>query len=103
MFLSGHGTSSDFRSLQIIGGRGYAQGDLLRSNVEEDHKQWKEFSSDLRSLKNELKDTKGGVDYFQDVVYTHFKDAANVTGDFGNQISTLETAVNKIMENFNAK
>ena len=90
------------QSLDALKIKSDAQGNLLKSNVEEDHKQWKKFSSELRSLKNDLKEAKGGMDYFQDVVFSQFKDAANVTGDFGNRISALETAVNKIMEKYNS-
>ena len=91
------------QSLDALKLKSDEQGNLLKANVEEDHKQWKKFSSELRSLKNDLKESKGGMDYFQDVVFSQFKDAANVTGDFGNRISALETIVNKIMEKFNSK
>ena len=78
------------------------QGESINSNAEEDLKHWKNFSIELRSLKHALKDSKGEMKYYQDVVFSQFKYAANVTGNFWNRITTLETAVNKIMEKFNS-
>ena len=91
------------QSLDALKLKSDEQGNLINSNAEEDHKHWKKFSTELRSLKNDLKDSKGGMKYYQDVVFSQFKDAANVSGDFGNRISALEIAVNKLMEKFNSK
>ena len=76
------------------------QGKSIKSNADEGLQHWKNFSTELRSLKNELKDSKGEMNYYKDVVFSQFKDAANVTGDFGNRITALETAVKQIMEKF---
>ena len=76
------------------------QGKSIKSNADEGLQHWKNFSTELRSLKNDLKDSKGEMNYYKDVVFSQFKDGANVTGDFGNRIIALETAVNKIMEKF---
>ena len=91
------------QSLDALKLQADAHGNLLRSNIDEDNKQWKKYSSELRSLKNDFKDSKGEMNYFKDVVYSQFKDAANVSGDFGNRIIALETAVNKLIEKLNSK
>ena len=91
------------QSLDALKLKSDEQGKSLKSNAEEDLKHWKNFSTELRSLKNDLKDSKGEMKYYQDVVFSQFKDAANVTGDFGNRITALETAVNNIIEKFNSK
>ena len=64
------------------------------------HNQWKAFANELSTLKKDLKDSKGELNYYKDVVFTEFKDA-NTTGNFGNRISVLESAVKKILEKFN--
>ena len=76
------------------------QESSINSNAAEVRNQWKTFASKLQTLKNDLQDFKGEVNYYKDVIFTHFKDAANVTGDFGNRITALESAVRKIMEKF---
>ena len=91
------------QSLDALKLQADAHGNLLRSNIDEDNKQWKKYSSELRSLKNDFKDSKGEMNYFKDVVYSQFKDAANVSGDFGNRIIALETVVNKLIEKLNSK
>ena len=65
------------------------------------HNQWKAFANELSTLKKDLKDSKGELNYYKDVVFTEFKDAANTTGNFSNRISALESAVKKILEKFN--
>ena len=91
------------QSLDALKLQADAHGNLLRSNIDEDNKQWKKYSSELRSLKNDFKDSKGEMNYFKDVVFSQFKDAANISGDFGNIIFALETTVNKLMEKHNTK
>ena len=76
------------------------QGKSIKSNADEGLQHWKNFSTELRSLKDDLKDSKGEMNYYKDVVFSQFKYATNVTGDFGNRITSLEIAVNKIMEKF---
>ena len=76
------------------------QGKSIKSNADEGLQHWKNFSTELHSLKTDLKDSKGEMNYYKDVVFSQFKDAANVIGDFGNRITALETTVNKIMEKF---
>ena len=73
---------------------------MININAAEARNQWKNFASELQTLKNDLKDTKGEVNYYKDVIFTQFKDAANVTGNFGNRLTALESAVKKIMEKF---
>ena len=63
--------------------------------------QWKAFANELSTLKKDLKDSKGKLNYYKDVVFTEFKDAANTTGNFSNRITALESAVKKILEKFN--
>ena len=65
------------------------------------HNQWKSFANELSTLKKDLKDSKGELNYYKDVVFTDFKYAANTTGNFGNRIIALESAVKKILEKFN--
>ena len=78
----------------------YDQGKSIKSNADEGLNHWKTFATELSSLKNDLKDSKGELNYYKDVVFTQFKDAANTTGNFGNRITALESAVKKIMEKF---
>jgi hypothetical protein len=91
------------QALDLLKSKSDEQGGLLRSNVAEGLSQWNTFNSELRKIKEEIKESRGGMEYFQDVVYTQFKDPANTTGDFGNIISTLEASVKKIMEKLNIK
>ena len=63
--------------------------------------QWKAFANELSTLKKDLKDSKGELNYYKDVVFTEFKDAANTTGNFSNRITALESVVKKILEKFN--
>jgi len=44
-----------------------------RSDEQGNLKQWKDLNAELQKLKEEVKDTKGELVYFKDVVYTHFK------------------------------
>ena len=90
------------QSLDALKLKSDEQGKTINSNAEEDLKHWKNFSTELRSLKSALKDSKGEMKYYRDVVFSQFKDAANVSGNFGNRITALETTVNKIMEKFNS-
>jgi chromosome segregation ATPase len=73
----------------------------LHSNNAEDLQKWKKFNKDLQNIKEDLKDSKGEVTYFEEVVYTHFKDLANTSGNYGNRIAALEAAVQKILEKLN--
>ena len=91
------------QSLDALKLKSDEQGKTINSNAEEDLKHWKNFSTELHSLKSALKDSKGEMKYYRDVVFSQFKDAANVIGNFGNRITALESAVNKIMEKFNSK
>ena len=88
------------QSLDVLKLKTEDQGNLIKAKADEGFNHWKNFSTELRSLKNDLKDSKGEMNYYKDVVFSQFKDAANVTSDFGNRITALESAVNKIMEKF---
>ena len=76
------------------------QQSSINSNAAEVRNQWNTFAFELQTLKNDLQDSKGEVNYYKDVIFTHFKDATNVTGNFGNRIIALESVVRKIMEKF---
>ena len=78
-----------------------AQENTINHNAVEGLSQWKTFANELSTLKKDLKDSKGELNYYKDVVFTEFKDAANTTGNFGNRITALESAVKKILEKFN--
>ena len=73
-------------------------GTSINSNAADARNQWKTFATELQTLKDGLKDTKGDVNYYKDVIFTEFKDAANVTGNLGTRIAALESAVQKILE-----
>ena len=74
------------------------QGTSINANAADARNQWRLFATELQTLKDGLKDTKGDVNYYKDVIFTEFKDAANVTGNFGTRIAALESAVQKILE-----
>ena len=89
------------QALDPLKAKSEEQGDLLRLNVAEDLNQWKTFNTELRKIKEEIKDSRGGMEYVQDVVYTQLKDTANTTGYFWNIIATPEASVKNIMEKLN--
>ena len=79
------------------------QGKMLQSNIASGDKNWYLINQDLRLLRAEYKEANGGMDDFKEDVYAQFKDVANVTGNFGNRISSLQMAIKKLMEKFDSK
>ena len=77
------------------------QENSIKHNAVEGLSHWKNFANELSTLKKDLKDSKGELNYYKDVVFNEFKDAANTTGNFGTRITALESAVKKILEKFN--
>ena len=88
-------------SLDALELKADAQDNSIKHNAVEGLSQWKTFANELSTLKKDLKDSKGELNYYKDVVFTEFKDAANTTGNFGKRITALESAVKKILEKFN--
>ena len=56
-------------------------------------KSWDLLNTELRQLRDDL---SGNLNDFKEETRTTFKDEANIQGDFGNRISTLELEVAKL-------
>ena len=58
---------------------------------------WDLLNKDIRKLREDHSASTENLDDFKEETRTSFKDVANAHGDFGNRISALEVAVNKLL------
>ena len=75
------------------------QENLLKESNQAGEKAWDLINNDLRKLRADHDSSKETLEEFKDEVQANLKDMANVHGNFGNRISSLESA----MANLKAK
>ena len=73
------------------------QDQRLQTTIEAGEKSWNMLNEDLRKLHADLSAPLENLEEFKEGVFTSFKDVANAHRDFGNRISALEVAVNKLL------
>ena len=73
------------------------QDKLLKATTKAGEQSWDLINEDLRKLRADHEASTENVEDFKDETRTSFKDAANIHGDFGKQISALEKAISKLM------
>lgn len=78
-------------------GRANNQEQLLQSTIQAGEKSWDILNKDIRKLHAYISAPARNLEEFKESVHTNFKDGANTQGDFGNRISSLEVAVNKLL------
>ena len=103
--MASHGSTSDsgpsveakIDSLETSLGRLRAhlerQDKLLQEANQAGEKAWDLINEDIRKLRADHAASTENLENFEEESHTNFKDVANVHGDFGNRISTLESTI----------
>ena len=72
------------------------QDQALQLTIQDGEKSWDLLNDDIRKLRADLSASSENLEDVKEEVHTGFKDVANTQGDFGNRLSALEKAVNKL-------
>ena len=86
-------------SLGRLRGRLDQQENLLKESNQADEKAWDLINNDLRKLRADHDSSKETLEEFKEEAQANFKDVANVHGNFGNRISSLESAMANLKAN----
>ena len=85
-------------AMDRLRGRANNLDQLLQSTIQAGEKSWDILNEDIRKLRADMSDPARNLEDFKESVHTSFKDVDNTQGDFGNRLSALEKAVNKLLE-----
>ena len=75
------------------------QENLLKESNQAGEKAWDLINNELRKLRADHDSSKENLENFKEEAQANFKDVANVHGNFGNQISSLESAMANLKAN----
>ena len=75
------------------------QENLLKESNRAGEKAWDLINNNLRKLRADHDSSKENLEDFKEEVQANFKDVANVHGNFGIRISSLESAMVKLKAN----
>ena len=84
-------------SMGRLRGQMDSQDKKLKEVSQAGDKTWDLLNEDLRKLREDQAASSESMEEFKDEFRTGFKDASNMHGDFGKRISSLETAVVRLV------